>query len=128
MKSVNARKRPYPPVEAGEKVVIPWETKDYKMACCDCGLVHRLRFTVEGSNLILQGWRDNRATAQLRRRQEYGAVAHVFNSQTNVQSTHGAESDLIGTVASIGETLDVDTAITCLRDWNDHHDQRQTGQ
>ena len=40
----------------------------------------------------------------------------------------GAESDLIGTVASIGETLDVDTAITCLRDWNDHHDQTQTGQ
>ena len=40
----------------------------------------------------------------------------------------GAESDLIGTVTSIGETLDVDTAITCLRDWNDHHDQLQTDQ
>ena len=96
MKSVNARKRPYPPVEAGEKVVIPWETKDYKMACCDCGLVHRLRFTVEGSNLILQGWRDNRATAQLRRRQEYGAVAHVFNSQTNSIISSIAGRDIRG--------------------------------
>ena len=38
----------------------------------------------------------------------------------------GAESDLIGTVASIGESIDVDTAITCLRDWNDHRDQLQT--
>ena len=85
VKPVNARKRSYPPVQAGEKIVIPWETKDYKMACCDCGLVHRLRFTVEGSDLILQGWRDNRATAQLRRRREYGGKAHVLNSLPNQQ-------------------------------------------
>ena len=83
VKSVNARKRSYPPVQAGEKIVIPWETKDYKMACCDCGLVHRLRFTVEGSDLILQGWRDNRATAQLRRRREYDGKSHILNSPAN---------------------------------------------
>ena len=82
---MNARKRSYPPVQAGEKVVVPWETEDYKMACCDCGLVHRLRFTVEGSDIIMQGWRDNRATAQLRRRREYGGKAHVLNSPTNVE-------------------------------------------
>jgi hypothetical protein len=84
-KSVNARKRSYPPIQAGEKVVVPWETEDYKMACCDCGLVHRLRFTVEGSDVIMQGWRDNRATAQLRRRREYSGNAHVLNSSTNVK-------------------------------------------
>ena len=82
-KSVNARKRSYPPVQEGEKVVVPWETEDYKMACCDCGLVHRLRFTVEGSDIIMQGWRDNRASAQLRRRREYGGKAHVLNPSTN---------------------------------------------
>jgi hypothetical protein len=80
---MNARKRLYPPVQESEKVVIPWETEDYKMACCDCGLVHRLRFTVEGSDIIMQGWRDNRATAQLRRRREYGRDANVLNSSTN---------------------------------------------
>ena len=83
-KSVNARKRSYPPVQEGEKVVVPWETEDYKMACCDCGLVHRLRFTVEGSDIVMQGWRDNRASAQLRRRREYGGKAHVLNPSTNI--------------------------------------------
>ena len=92
MKSANTWKRSYPPIQAGEKVVVPWETEDYKMACCDCGLIHRLRFTVEGSNIILQGWRDNRATAQLRRRLEYAAVAHVLSFSTNASLSHGDES------------------------------------
>ena len=60
-------KRKYLPVKAGQKVRLEWENTDYKMACCDCNLVHRMRFTLEGDTMVMQGWRDNRATAQLRR-------------------------------------------------------------
>lgn len=38
------------------------------LACCDCGLVHKLGFTVDGEGILRLDWmRDNRATAQLRR-------------------------------------------------------------
>lgn len=57
----------YPTIHAGQRVWVKWRKKDYKMACCDCHLVHRLRFTVVGGHVVIQGWRDNRATAQLRR-------------------------------------------------------------
>ena len=46
---------------------VNWKTKDYKFACCDCNLVHRVRFKVVGSLLSFEVWRDNRATAQLRK-------------------------------------------------------------
>jgi hypothetical protein len=61
-------RRLYPSINAGQEVPLDWRKLDYKMACCDCNLVHRLRFTVRGKTLIIQGWRDNRSTAQLRRR------------------------------------------------------------
>ena len=38
------------------------------IACCDCGLVHKMGFTVEDDNKVRFGYeRDDRATAQLRR-------------------------------------------------------------
>lgn len=64
----NRRMKKYPPIEPGQVVKIPWRKEDYKMACCDCCLVHRLRFKVKGGVLEMQAWRDNRATAQLRRK------------------------------------------------------------
>lgn len=57
----------YPPIQPGEAVRIPWRREDYKMQCCDCGLVHRLRFSVTRGTLTMRAWRDNRATAQVRR-------------------------------------------------------------
>ena len=60
--------RLYPAIMAAQEVPLLWKHHDYKMACCDCHLVHRLRFTVKGGTLFIQGWRDNRATAQLRRK------------------------------------------------------------
>lgn len=63
-------KQSYPQTHAGEKVEVKWSTQDFKMACCDCGLVHRMRFRVKGSTLVIQGWRDNRATAQIRRKKK----------------------------------------------------------
>ena len=45
--------------------------QDYKLACCDCGLVHKVTFRVVqiGTEEVLQfkTARDNRSTAALRR-------------------------------------------------------------
>lgn len=56
----------YPSVRAGEWVQ-PVE-EGYKMACCDCGLVHKMDFRIEAGRVQLRAFRDNRATAQVRRR------------------------------------------------------------
>ena len=66
---MTARKRPatkYDAVRDGG-----WVTpsrQSYKIRCCDCGLVHRLRFRFKGRHLQFQAIRDNRATAQARRK------------------------------------------------------------
>lgn len=55
----------YDTVNAGE-----WQTPrhgGYLMACCDCGLVHRLEFRVRRGAVQFRAWRDNRRTGQLRR-------------------------------------------------------------
>lgn len=41
--------------------------RGYKMACCDCGLVHRLDFRVVNGRVQFRVFRDNRATAAKRR-------------------------------------------------------------
>ena len=45
--------------------------RGYKMACCDCGLVHRLDFRVvpygSGHKVEMRAFRDTRATAMVRR-------------------------------------------------------------
>jgi len=41
--------------------------RGYRAACCDCGLVHRLQFRVVKGKVQFRAWRDNRATAQMRR-------------------------------------------------------------
>jgi len=38
-----------------------------KFACCDCALVHTIQFFKTKEGLDMAHWRDNRATAQLRR-------------------------------------------------------------
>ena len=45
--------------------------KGFKMACCDCGLVHKLDFKIEGKTLFMKGERDNRSTGQLRRHRKH---------------------------------------------------------
>lgn len=41
--------------------------KDYKIACCDCGLVHKLQFKIKKDRVYFRAFRDNRATANVRR-------------------------------------------------------------
>lgn len=44
----------------------------YKFACCECGLVHRIDFKHvkwgRGRKVMIRVWRDNRATAAMRRK------------------------------------------------------------
>lgn len=41
--------------------------KGYKLACCDCGLVHTLDFRVSKGRIQFRVFRHNRATATMRR-------------------------------------------------------------
>ena len=45
--------------------------RGYKLACCDCGLVHRMDFDIRpygnGNKVWFRVFRDNRATAVMRR-------------------------------------------------------------
>jgi len=41
--------------------------KGYKMACCDCGLIHEMDFKIVKSRVRFRARRNNRATGQFRR-------------------------------------------------------------
>ncbi len=41
--------------------------KGYKMACCDCGLVHTINFRIKNNRVQFQVFRNNRSTAMVRR-------------------------------------------------------------
>jgi hypothetical protein len=41
--------------------------RGYKMACCDCGLVHVIDFRMRKGQIQFRARRDNRATGQRRR-------------------------------------------------------------
>lgn len=41
--------------------------RGYKMACCDCGLVHDMDFRIEAGRVQFRAARNNRATGQVRR-------------------------------------------------------------
>ncbi len=41
--------------------------RGYKMACCDCGLVHDMDFRIEGNRVQFRVARNNRSTGQVRR-------------------------------------------------------------
>lgn len=55
----------YKNVKAGEWVQPV--RKGYKMACCDCGLVHVLDFRVVNRRIQFRAFRNERSTAALRR-------------------------------------------------------------
>jgi len=55
----------YPRLKANE-----WQQpikKGYRMACCDCGLVHDMDFRIVEGKIQFRARRNNRATGQLRR-------------------------------------------------------------
>ena len=42
--------------------------RGYRLACCDCGLTHTLNFRVHNGRVQFAVFRNNRATAVMRRR------------------------------------------------------------
>lgn len=57
----------YPKVKGGE-----WQAPmtNYRMACCDCGLVHKMEFGIDARNrLIFRARRDVKETKLLRKRE-----------------------------------------------------------
>ena len=49
--------------------------RGYKMACCDCGLVHRMDFRIYGRHIQFRAFRENRSTALVRRHKDVILVA-----------------------------------------------------
>lgn len=41
--------------------------RGYDMRCCECGLVHRMDFRIYRGRVQFRAWRNERATAQVRR-------------------------------------------------------------
>lgn len=60
------RRRVYTEPHAGDWV-FPVR-RGYRLACCSCGLVHRIDFRLRGRHIELRFFLDNRATAAMRRR------------------------------------------------------------
>ena len=46
------------------------QRKDFKLACCDCGLVHTINFRIINRHIELQFIRDKRSTAAVRRKKK----------------------------------------------------------
>lgn len=52
----------------GSPVDLDWRDGHYMyLACCDCGLVHKIKVVATKRRVRLRFWRDNRRTGQLRR-------------------------------------------------------------
>lgn len=45
----------------------PLTRRNHRMKCCDCGLVHVINFRLRKGKIEFQAFRDERATAQVRR-------------------------------------------------------------
>lgn len=61
----------------GEGFTVP-SNEIYRLACCDCGLVHDFVFVSEdGKPIGVAAKRNNRATAQRRRNQAAAIEAHT---------------------------------------------------
>lgn len=53
--------------EDGDTIEIEAKNPTHRIACCDCGLVHELRFWWDKKTLYMEPYRNNRATGQRRR-------------------------------------------------------------
>lgn len=41
-----------------------------RMKCCDCSLIHLLRFTIIDNKVVIEAWRDEKATRKARLRKK----------------------------------------------------------
>ena len=54
-------------VAPGEPTITHDGDEEFYVACCDCGLVHRIVCEVDGDHIVRRSWRDNRLTGARRR-------------------------------------------------------------
>lgn len=52
----------------------PVSMKSHRIRCCDCKLVHDLKFTLKNGRLFMTASRNNRATANSRRAKQGNAL------------------------------------------------------
>jgi len=63
------------------KYYIQWDgewvapQKNYRMACCDCGLVHKFEFRVVKGKIQFRAWRDEKSTAVRRKVRSQWSIA-----------------------------------------------------
>lgn len=57
----------FPQRKPGEAVRLNWKKQVLRFACCDCALVHNIKFTVEGEILTLRAYRNKRLTVHFRK-------------------------------------------------------------
>lgn len=68
--------------------------KGYNLACCDCGLTHKIDFKIVDGRVWFRVYRNNRATGQIRRHLCEGCVAaneYVKQCSNFKQKTHKDE-------------------------------------
>ncbi len=57
-----------------EETVVDTKTDVFKVACCDCGVVHYISITVRTEDVVgVKFNRDKRATGQVRRQGSFGS-------------------------------------------------------
>jgi len=69
MNTIPGSRRKYVKIEDGQRRLLDGARRKFvhKVMCCDCGLVHVVRYRVRSANLMeITAWRDNRATAARR--------------------------------------------------------------
>ena len=59
--------------------------RGYRVGCCDCGLVHRMNYRLHRNQngrcqIQVQSFRDNRATAQVRRGMKIGDWTDILHA------------------------------------------------
>ena len=62
------KRRRYQQVIDGEKLIYNTDATHLEQ-CCDCGLVHRLKYKViDGKTIEIRVWRDDKETKRVRKR------------------------------------------------------------
>lgn len=70
---MRTKRRTYPRISDGSEKVIKPGTEYFKVACCDCGMVHSYFFDIKDGDIHLIIFRESASTAQLRRN-EFGSL------------------------------------------------------
>lgn len=79
----------FPQRRPGEPVRLNWKKQVLRFACCDCALVHNIRFTVTADTITLMAWRNDKLTKHFRNQTGKDGWAHLLgpNKDMHAQPT-----------------------------------------